>query len=220
MPRREDRRPVAADDAGEEVLVRETVVRAAEEGDELALVLVRVRERRLRRRAGAEIVDTEFIGDEALGLRAEALVVEVRVLVTTHDLELTPAEVRRVRQQLLEVLVVERELRLVRYTAGARGDRARARVEGLPNRVVDVDAHRRLGGEIRQQLQGSRGVSEDSIFRRVVVDLVNQGDGIAHVGLATDLVIRTRARLDGQRRVVDQNVREETAREARAVLQG
>src|SRR5437870_4908452 len=112
MSRRESRRAVVAHHAGEEVLVRPTVVRAREEGDELALVLVRTRQRRCRRRARAEVIEPELVSDEALRLRVEAPVVEVSVLVTTDHLELTLAEVRRIRQQLLEVLIVETQIGL------------------------------------------------------------------------------------------------------------
>src|SRR5262249_721808 len=107
VPRREARGTVSANDAGEEVLVGEAVVRAPEERDEHTLVLVRAWQRGTRSRTGAKVVDTELVGDESLRESVESSVVEVRVLVTADDLELVArAKARRVREQLLEILVL------------------------------------------------------------------------------------------------------------------
>ena len=90
MSRSETRRTVSAENAGEEVLVREAVVGSAEERDQYAFVLVRSRQRGAGRRSRAQIVDAKRVGDEALSAGVKAAVVEMRVLITANDLELVP----------------------------------------------------------------------------------------------------------------------------------
>src|SRR2546423_7122351 len=97
----------------------------------------------------------------------EAVVVEAAVLVAADEVELLRAwELRREGKELLEVDVLQAALGLPGESAELGADRAGDRIIRLSHRVGVVHAESRLRGQARYELQRTREVAEDPVFRR------------------------------------------------------
>ena len=223
VPLGQARRAVATDHAGQEVLVREAVVRAREERDELALVVVRARRRRPACVPAPRLLHLNASVMKFCALDLEAEVVELAVLVTADDLELVPLD----RAAALYVrscwkfMFCEIALGLTREAAERRAERAALRevrprtalVKSTPNVVCAVRVGRNVKSPVtlpRTRLSGAWSV-----------DLLRDGDRVAHAlrpraDLVEPLLARGRVgHRDRLRRVEDRHVREHAARRSR-----
>ncbi len=179
----------------------------------------RVRIPHRRRRAGVQVVHAVCVGDEPLRRGRELHVVVLRVLIPAHELDFVLAHVLREREELLEIQVLQTALGLTGVPAERSADRAHARRIGLPRRVAVVGTEERLRRQVVMELDRAGDIPQQAIFRRVIVELLDHRDRVAHVLRAgADLEERSVGVLNRLRGIEDHHVGEQSAGEAAAVF--
>ena len=227
MSRREPRRAVVTQHAGDEVLAGVAPVGAREKRRKLALVAPGIRIAGRYLRACDHVVDRKRVRNEVLRRRAKLAIVVVDVLVAAGELELMiPHQMWGIREQLLEVQLRQIAVHLARIAAELGAERIGAREVGAPHSPAVVGAQRRLRRETFDQTDRRGEVAQQAILRRLVLNLLHHPHRVEHARGATliEAAGRRRARLhvaaaiDRIRRVVDHHVGEQAAIEATGVL--